>query len=325
MAPATESHPPSSIRDPRQLLLLAGPTAVGKSELALLLAEKLGGEIVSVDSMQVYRGMDIGTAKPSRAEQARVRHHLLDVVEVTDPFDAARFVTLAGAAVAEIQSRGGLPILCGGTGLYFNAFLKGLGEGPPADATLRMQLETMPLDEILRELAEHDPVTFERIDRRNRRRLVRALEVIRLTGKPFSAQRADWRETVPAFMPSLAFGLSRPPDALRRRIDARVEKMFAEGLVEETTKLLAHGLAGNQTASQALGYKHVIAHLRGETSLVDTIALVKTRTRQFAKRQMTWFRRQLELTWIDLEGVATNDCVERIAQRLGPQGNPVQS
>ena len=192
MAAEPEHHPPSSILHPRPLLL-AGPTAVGKSEIALLLAEKLGGEIISVDSMQVYRGLDIGTAKPSPAARARVPHHLIDVVDLTEPFDAAQFLRLAHRAVADIQGRGRLPILCGGTGLYFKAFLEGLGQAPPADAALRAALEATPLPELLRELAERDPATYERIDRQNPRRVIRAIEVIRLTGKPFSAQRADWQ------------------------------------------------------------------------------------------------------------------------------------
>ena len=173
-------------------LLIAGPTGVGKSGIALLLAEKVGGGIISVDSMQVYRGLDIGTAKPSPADRARVPHHLIDVVELNEPFDAAKFVELARRAVADIQSRGRLPILCGGTGLYFKAFLEGLGEAPPADAKLRAELEAAPLAELLRELAERDPASFEKIDRQNPRRVIRAVEVIRLTGKPFSEQRAEW-------------------------------------------------------------------------------------------------------------------------------------
>src|SRR6266516_3845538 len=174
--------------------LLAGPTAVGKSEIALLLAEKIGGEIISVDSMQVYRGMDIGTAKPSAAERERVAHHLIDLVEVTESFDAAQFVRYAQAAVEEIRAGGHTPIFCGGTGLYFKAFLEGLGEAPPADAELRNTLENTPPAELLKELKARDPATFERIDRQNLRRVIRAIEVIRLSGKPFSRQRAKWKK-----------------------------------------------------------------------------------------------------------------------------------
>ncbi len=285
--------------------LLAGPTAVGKSEIAFQLAERLGGEILSVDSMQVYRGLDIGTAKPTTAERARVPHHLIDVVDLTAPFDAAQFVRLAHRAVEEIQSRAHVPILCGGTGLYFQAFLEGLGEAPPADPALRAELQATPLPELLRELEQRDPVTFGKIDRANPRRVIRAVEVIRLTGQPFSAQRADW-SAAPRPTPHAPnfFCLTRAPADLHGRITARVDAMFARGLVDETRRLLAAGLAENQTALQAIGYRQVVEHLRGERPLAETIELVKTRTRQFAKRQMTWFRRQ-PVTWLPLQPTDT--------------------
>ncbi len=298
-----------------QPLLIAGPTAVGKSEIALLLAEKLGGEIISVDSMQVYRGLDIGTAKPSPADRARVPHHLIDVVELTEPFDAAKFAHLARKAVAEIQSRGRVPILCGGTGLYFKVFLEGLGDAPPADEKLRAELEATPLEKLLRELNERDPATFAKIDRQNLRRVIRAVEVIRLTGKPFSEQKANWNPESRIQNPELRFfGFSRFPDDLHARINARVEKMFTLGLVDETRRLLEHGLAQNKTAMQALGYRQVVEHLRGERSLPETIELVKIRTRQFAKRQMTWFRRQLSLEWIELKPEDAPDAVAALVK-----------
>jgi tRNA dimethylallyltransferase len=274
-----------------QLIALAGPTATGKSELALLLAEKLGGEIVSVDSMQVYRGLDIGTAKPSTEQRARVPHHLIDVADLSESFDAARFVTLAKEAVGQIQQRGRLAILCGGTGLYFQAFFEGLGEAPPSDPALREQLEKTPLEVLLRELSERDPATFERIDRQNPRRVIRAVEVIRLTGKPFSGQKAPWAgEPLPNAACPLVV-LTREPGDLRARITQRVDAMFRNGLVAETAGLIERGLPLNRTASQALGYRQVIEHLRGDRSLSETIELVKIKTRQFAKRQMTWFRK----------------------------------
>ena len=203
-----------------------------------------------------------------------------------------------------------MPILCGGTGLYFKAFLEGLGEAPPADAALRAVLEATPLPELLRELAERDPATYERIDRQNPRRVIRAVEVIRLTGKPFSAQRADWQPSPLApHSSTLHFGLARSPADLHQRIEARVDAMFRRGWVAETEQLLQRGLAQNQTAMQALGYRQIVEHLRGERSLPETIELVKVRTRQFAKRQMTWFRRQLQLTWISLEPQSSAEAV----------------
>ncbi len=294
-------------------LVLAGPTAVGKSEIALELAEAGKGEIISVDSMQVYRGLDIGTAKPSVLQRQRVPHHLIDVVDLSEPFDAARFTQLAHQAVREIQARGRLPVLCGGTGLYFKAFLEGLGETPAGIPALRAELEATPLPELLRELEQHDPVTFQRIDRLNGRRVIRAVEVIRLTGKPFSAQRADWQHAAlsspfpvrhspfAAIHSQLSIGLCRSPADLRARIEARVDTMFQRGLVAETEALLDHGLAQNRTALQALGYRQVVEHLRGKRSLQETITLVKTRTWQFARRQMTWFRHQANLHWLFLE------------------------
>ncbi|MDX1951194.1 MAG: tRNA (adenosine(37)-N6)-dimethylallyltransferase MiaA [Verrucomicrobiota bacterium] len=276
-------------------IFLAGPTAAGKSALALQLAALLNGEIISVDSMQVYQGLDIGTAKPSLAERAEIPHHLIDILPLDESFDAAAFVHLAHAAEQQIRSRGRRPIYCGGTGFYFKAFLFGLGSTPPGDPLLRQELERAPLQILLAELQQADPLTFSQIDRSNRRRVVRAVEVLRLTGKPFSAQKADWKQPP---LPGPLFCLRREKGDLDTRIDVRVDRMFASGLVDETKSLLTQGLRENQVASQALGYKQVIAHLNGELSLQATMDLVKLRTRQFAKRQNTWFRHQLPCTWL---------------------------
>ena len=298
----------------QQPLFLAGPTAVGKSAVALLLSEQLGGEIISVDSMQVYRGLDIGTAKPGADERARVPHHLIDVAELNESFDAAQFCTLARLAEAEIRSRGRVPIFCGGTGLYFKSYLEGLGEAPPANPALRAELERTPLDVLLRELAECDPATFERIDRQNPRRVIRAVEVIRLTGKPFSAQRAAWNGAAhDAQDVSSLIVLTRAKPDLDARINARVDAMFAAGLVAETEALLRCGLAENPAALQAIGYRQVVEHLRGERSLPETIELVKVRTRQFAKRQLTWFRRQAAARWVE---IAPDEKLEQTARRV---------
>jgi tRNA dimethylallyltransferase len=300
-------------------ILIAGPTAVGKSGVALALAERIGGEIISVDSMQVYRGLDIGTAKPSAQDRQRVPHHLIDVAELNEPFDAARFSSLARAVVSDIQRRGGVPILCGGTGLYFKAFLEGLGEAPPAHIAVRAELEAMPLPALLRELEKHDPVTFAKIDRRNPRRVVRALEVIRLTGAKFSAQRSRWNLELATPNSEPFFGLIRSGDDLQDRIHARVDAMFASGLAQETEELLKRGLAESKTAMQAIGYRQVVEHLRHERSLVETIALVKQRTRQFAKRQMTWFRRQFSLQWLNCEREASPESVaDRLLDLISP-------
>jgi tRNA dimethylallyltransferase len=296
-------------------ILIAGPTAVGKSEIALRLAGQLGGEIISADSMQVYRGLDIGTAKPSPADRARVPHHLIDICDLTESFDAAQFARLAHRVVAEIQSRGRVPVLCGGTGLYFKAFLEGLGDAPPADAKLRAELEIAPLENLLAELRERDPAAYERIDKKNPRRVIRAVEVIRLTGKPFSDQRADWNTQHATRNTRHFYGFSRSPADLHVRINARVDAMFARGLVDETRELLKHCLVENKTAMQAIGYRQVVEHLHGERSLTETIELVKVRTRQFAKRQLTWFRAQKNLEWFELTPDETVEkCVRKICE-----------
>jgi tRNA dimethylallyltransferase len=275
-----------------------GPTAVGKSAVALELAERIGGEIISVDSMQMYRGLDIGTAKPSAEERQRVPHHLIEVADLGEEFDVAKFVQFANSAEAEIRARGRVPVFCGGTAFYLKALLSGIGAGPPADPELRARLEAAPLEELLNELAATDPLAFERIDRKNPRRIVRAVEVIRLTGRPFSEQKSHW--TKAANKGGRLIALTREAGDLRQRIDARVDRMFADGLLEETRRMLAAGLAENRTAMQAIGYRQVVEHLRGERSQSETVALVKAKTWQFARRQQTWLRNRLDPAWIKL-------------------------
>ncbi len=289
--PSANSHLP---------FFLAGPTAVGKSAIALDLAEKVGGEIITVDSMQVYRGLDIGTAKPTADERKKIPHHLLDVCDLTEAFDAAQFIRLAQKGVAEIQSRGRTPIFCGGTGLYFKAFLDGLGDAPPADEKLRTELEAAPFAALLAELRGRDPAAYEKIDKQNPRRVIRAVEVIRLTGKKFSEQRSEWKTQNSKLKAKNYFCFTRSLEDLHARINVRVDEMFARGLVDETRELLKHGLAENKFAMQAIGYRQVVEHLRGERDLAATIDLVKIRTRQFAKRQLTWFRRHGNCEWIQL-------------------------
>jgi tRNA dimethylallyltransferase len=223
-------------------------------------------------------------------------------------------VRAAEEAVQGIRNRGKTPILCGGTGLYFKAFFEGLGTAPPANAEVRAQLEHTPTKELLDELERADPVTFARIDKSNPRRVIRALEVIRLTGRPFSEQKASWKECSDKQSNALFVVLTRPAELLRCRIDARVDQMFQAGLVEETRRLLGCGLQENRTALQALGYRQVCDHLLGGVPLKETVELVKVRTRQFAKRQMTWFRRQSGVShWLEL---AENEIAEATADRI---------
>ncbi len=291
-------------------IFIAGPTASGKTAVALEVARQRGGEIISVDSMQVYSGLDIGTAKPTAEERAAIPHHLIDILDLSETFDAAQFVHRVEPLVERIAK----PILCGGTALYFKAWQEGLGEAPPADAALRQELENTEMPELLNELQRTDPGTYEIIDQQNPRRVIRAVEVIRLTGRPFSQQRAEWTGA----MPPNFFLIERERDDLRRRMDDRVDAMFAAGLVEETCSLRS-ALEGNAVAAQALGYRQVIGHLNGEQDLPETVALVKSRTWQFARRQMTWFNK---MQGAQILKVSAEETAAVTAQRVVAQMQP---
>ena len=296
----------------RDVLYLAGPTASGKSDVALWLAPRMEAEIISVDSMQVYRGLDVGTAKPSAQERALVRHHLIDVSNLDEPFDAARFVRLAGEAIDDIRRRGRVALLCGGTGLYFKAWMEGLGAAPAGDPVLRAVLESQPLESLLCELKEKDPVTFERIDRMNPRRVVRAVEVLRLTGRPFSDQRSDWAGKAAAPRPDFLW-LDRDRSDLQRRVEMRVDRMLRSGWVEETRRAMASGLGRNPVALQAIGYRLLAEHLDGARDLESTAERIRIETRQFAKRQGTWFRKQASSVRL---AVAAGDSIESVGRRV---------
>jgi tRNA dimethylallyltransferase len=294
---------------------LTGATASGKSALALHLAKRMGGEIISVDSMQVYCGLDIGTAKPSAEEQAEVPHHLIDVATLDEAFDAAQFVRLAKRAEATVRARGNRPIFCGGTGLYFRALLEGLGESPPSDNALSETLAAMPLETLVDELKSRDPQAAAQVDLQNPRRVVRAVEVIRLTGRPYSEQRTGWNKTGQAA--GNLFCVQRKVETLNQRIHARVDVMFEQGLVEETKHLAKLGLRENRNARQALGYRQVLELLDGSLGLENMIELVKTKTRQFAKRQRSWFRNQMTCETVEwAAGEPVDACCDRLLGRI---------
>lgn len=286
------------------VIYITGATASGKSALAMRLANTLGGEIISVDSMQVYCGLNIGTAKPSAQEQNEIQHHLIDVAQLSEAFDAAQFVSLAQQALKLIWKRGRVPIFCGGTGLYFRALIEGLGESPPSDKSLRDELALMPIESLVAELRIKDPEAAKQVDLKNPRRVLRAIEVIRLTGRPYSEQRIGWNNVDKA--PQNLFCISREVDVLNQRIHKRVDEMFNQGLVEETQTLIKKGLRNNRNACQALGYRQVLDLLDGKLDLENVVHQVKTKTRQFAKRQRSWFRNQMKckfLEWPDEENV----------------------
>lgn len=287
-----------------RLVAIVGPTATGKTALAVSLAERLGGEIVNADSRQVYRGMDIGTAKPTADQRARARHWLVDVADPEEGFSLARFVELAGAALSDIWSRGRLAFLVGGTGQYVWALLEGwrVPRVPP-DRMLRRELAALAEREgpqaLERELVAVDPEAASRIDSRNVRRLVRALEVYRLTGQPISA----WRERRAPDFDSLIIGLRCERQELYRRIDARVEVMLAAGLVEEVRGLLARGYRPDLPAMSGIGYRQVCQHLAGELSLAEAVQRIKMETHRLARMQHTWFRADdARIRWLDVSG-----------------------
>jgi tRNA dimethylallyltransferase len=291
---------------------IAGPTACGKSALAAEVALRCDGEIVGADAFQVYDGLDILTAKPARELRERVPHHLIGCVPLALRFDVAQYRALALAAIRAIAARGRLPVVVGGTGLYFRSLTHGLADLPQADAALRAELSALPLAELQQRYKRLDPAGAERIDMQNPRRLVRAIEVCELTGRPFSSFR-EWPATEgsPGGSPSHARGAAREGEApaeprgvllgrsreeLYRRIDARVVAMFGAGVVEEVR---ACGEVG-ATAAQAIGFREIKALLRGEISKADCIAAIQQATRRYAKRQLTWFRREPSFGHLDL-------------------------
>lgn len=284
-----------------QTVFLVGPTAVGKSAVALELAQLIAVEIVSADSMQVYRGMDIGTAKPTAAERALVPHHLIDVCEVSEVFDAKQFIEMASQVIDRIHARGRKALVVGGTGLYLRALRQGLFEGPSRNEELRERLEKMSALQLFEELERLDPATARRIDRHNPRRLVRALEVFHETGQPISELQKEWgrekdsRAVVPA-----GFMLNRDRKDLHTRIEQRIDQQIASGWLNEVRQLREQGLEKSATAMQAAGYRELVAHLRGDLSLAEAVTLIKTRARQLSKRQLTWFRREPRLDWLEM-------------------------
>ncbi len=287
---------------PKSLLAIVGPTASGKTALAVRLAERLGGEIVNADSRQVYRGMDIGTAKPAAEERARARHWLIDVADPDDPFSLGRYLDLANEALTDCWARGVLPLLVGGTGQYVWALLEGwqVPRVPP-DPQLRAELEAKAEREgqaaLIAELERVDRAYASHIDRQNPRRIIRALEVYRRTGRPLSACQA---RTPPRFAWSV-IGLSCERDELYRRIDARVDAMVAAGLIDEVRGLIERGYGCDLPAMSGIGYRQVCQHLAGELSLAEAVERIKTETHRLARMQRNWFReRDPRIHWIDV-------------------------
>lgn len=281
------------------IFAIIGPTASGKSALALALAERIGAEVLCVDSMTVYRGMDIGTAKPQAAELLRVRHHLIDVAEPTEMFAVAKFVELADAVIADAAARKVPLIAVGGTPMYFKALFEGLFEGPGADDEIRARLRDESNETLSARLKKVDPIAADRIHANDQRRLVRALEVYELTGKPISSFQTHWTDEPTHRHAAQWIGLRWDRELLSRRINARVKQMIEAGWADEVRGLLDKHGELSQTAAEAAGYSELIAHVRGKCSLADAIEQIKISTRQLSRRQIKWFRRFRNVHWID--------------------------
>jgi tRNA dimethylallyltransferase len=294
---------------------VVGPTATGKSELGVELALRLGGEVVNADAMQLYRGMDIGTAKITEAERRGVPHHLFDVLEVTETASVAAYQRDARAVIERLLAAGRVPVLVGGSGLYVQAVLDDLrfpGTDPVVRARLEGELVEVGPAALHRRLAEADPVAATAILPGNGRRIVRALEVIEITGQPFSATMP---RPGPARYGTVLIGLDRSAEELDTRVDSRVEGMFAAGLVDEVRELAARGLRTGRTAARALGYQQVLAALDGRYDLATAAEETARATRRFVRRQRSWFRRDRRIAWFD---AGRNDLVRAVCRELTP-------
>lgn len=300
------------------LLVLTGPTAVGKTKLSIALARAVGGEIISADSMQVYRHMDIGSAKIKKEEMQGIPHHLIDVLDPTEDFHIVLFQKMAKEAMADIYSRGHIPILTGGTGFYIQAVTRDIDfTEAEQENGYRKKLEAIALSQgaeaLHRMLRDIDPKSAEEIHPNNVKRVIRALEFYHQNGVPISSHNEAQKQQTSPY--NLAyFVLNAPRPLLYERIEARVDEMLSEGLVEEVRKLQSMGCCQGMVSMQGLGYKEILSYLEGECSLEEAVRILKRDTRHFAKRQLTWFRREPEVIWLDKEKFEFDD--EKILARM---------
>ena len=305
---------------PKPILIIAGPTAVGKTDASILLAREQGAEIVSADSMQIYRGMDIGTAKPTPEQRKLVYHHLIDVADPAQPYSVGDYYRDARGVIDAIEKNGGTPVVVGGTGLYIRALMKGLFHGPPADLELRERLLRKEEDNgegtLYTDLARLDPEAAVKIHPNDLRRTVRALEVWYLRDRKMSVLQQEHSFKDRPFAFRLLF-LVRNRAELYRRIDQRVDAMISAGLENEVKELMLKGYGRELASMQALGYQHFIDFLANRTGYDETIELLKRDTRRFAKRQFTWFRREPDACWVDISGLEEPEkIVERIKKNI---------
>jgi tRNA dimethylallyltransferase len=311
----------------KPILIIAGPTAVGKTDASILLAQELGAEIVSADSMQIYRGMDIGTAKPTKAQRKLIYHHMIDIVEPDQPYSVGDYLRDARAAIDGIIASGGTPIVVGGTGLYIRALTRGLFHGPPADLELReLLLQREAAGEtgtLYSDLVKVDPEAAIKIHPNDLRRTVRALEVYYLRDRKLSDFQREHAFQDRPYTFRLIF-LVRNRHELYLRIEQRVEQMLTEGLETEVKVLKDRGLSPDLSSLQGLGYKHFMGFFLGKTSRDEAVTLLKRDTKRYAKRQFTWFRREPDARWVDVTGLSkTGEIVERVKKNIEISNNLV--
>ena len=302
------------------LIILSGPTAVGKTELSLSLAEAVGGEIISADSMQVYRGMDIGTAKLPEAERRGIPHHLIDILDPDEPWDVSQFVERSKAAIEEIRANGHIPIVVGGTGFYIQALVKDIRfEDEPRDDGYRETLEATDTETLSAMLAKVDPESSLTIPAGNRKRMIRAIEYAHYHGEPISALNARQQEQASPYNYAY-FVLTMNREKLYQRIDERVDIMVRDGLESEVRSLLDAGCREGSVAMLGLGYRQMFPYLRGECSLDEATERIKLETRHFAKRQMTWFRREKDVIFLDKDLATEEELLRQMLATLREKG-----
>jgi len=300
----------------KKIIVLLGPTGVGKTGASVLLAQELNTEIISADSMQIYRYMDIGTAKPSEQERAGVRHHMIDIVDPSEPYSAGRYISEVVPVIERLLEEGKIPIIVGGTGLYIKAMTRGMFSGPSSDLALRTRLLAMEQREkgsLYDRLSEIDPDAGKRIGKNDIRRIIRAIEVCTKSGITISSLQRDFTRPLPYVF--IKIGLTRERKELYRMIDQRVDAMFTSGLIEEVKKILR--MNPDRTPLQAIGYKEIMRYLNHEIDLQEAEHLIKRNSRRYAKRQFTWFRQEEDIHWIDLTGLYdSRGIVEKIRDVL---------
>ena len=317
---ATERNEQQKIPKKKPLIILTGPTAVGKTELSIELAKKVNGEMISADSMQVYRFMDIGTAKIMPEDMQGIKHYLIDVLEPTEDFNVVTFQQMAKQAMDEIYAKGKIPIVVGGTGFYIQALLYDTSFEETEESEYRKELtayyEQYGAHLLHERLKEIDPVSYETIHKNNVKRVIRALEFYHDTGYPISKHNSEQRQKESPYNFEY-FVLNDKRELIYDRIEKRIDIMMSDGLVEEVKKLLSMGCTSDMVSMQGLGYKEIIPYLNGECTLEDAVYILKRDTRHFAKRQLTWFRREKEVTWVDKSlFTSTKDILQFMLQAL---------